>query len=44
MQPATVPTFGTLKVSRTVALPSRTSLIVGSRRPVIAFWISSVTL
>ena len=33
MQPAIVPNFGTLNVSRTSALPSRTSRSVGSSRP-----------
>ena len=44
MQPAMVPNFGTLKMSRTSAMPSRTSLKVGSSSPAIAFFISSVTL
>jgi hypothetical protein len=44
MQPAIVPNFGTLKMSLTSAMPIRTSLKVGSSRPVIAFFISSVTL
>ena len=44
MQPAMVPTFGVLKICRTSAAPSRTSLNVGSSRPAIAFLISSVTL
>ena len=44
MQPAMVPNFGTLNVSRTTAEPIRTSLNVGSSSPVIAFFISSTTL
>ncbi len=44
MQPATVPTFGVLKIWRTSAVPMRVSLSVGSSRPAIAFFISSVTL
>ena len=44
MQPAIDPIFGTRKTSRTSAMPSRTSLNVGSSRPVIAFFISSMTL
>jgi len=44
MQPATMPNLGTLKSCRTSATPSRTSLSVGSSRPVMAFLISSVTL
>ena len=43
MQPAIVPNFGTLNVSRTSAVPTRTSRNVGSSRPAIAFFISSVT-
>ncbi len=44
MQPAIVPYLGTLKVLRTSATPMRTSLKTGSSSPVIAFFISSVTL
>ena len=44
MQPAIAPTFGTRKTSRTSAMPSRTSLNVGSSSPAIAFFISSMTL
>ena len=44
MQPAIVPNFGVLNVSRTSAEPMRTSLNVGSSSPAIAFFISSTTL
>ena len=43
MQPAAAPNFGTLNTSRTCACPTWISLTVGSRRPAIAFLISSVT-
>ena len=44
MQPAMVPNFGVLKMSRTCARADATSLNVGSSSPVIAFFISSTTL
>ena len=45
MQPAIVPTFGTRNVSRTSAdAHPHFAGSVGSSRPAIAFFISSVTL
>ena len=43
-QPAIVPILGVLKICRTEATPMRVSFIVGSSRPAMAFFISSVTL
>jgi hypothetical protein len=41
MQPATVPRFGMLKVSRTSSLPISFSFLIGARRPAIAAFTSS---
>ena len=40
-EPAIVPIFGMVKVSRTSALPSAFSRLTGASRPAIAFFTSS---